>query len=410
MKLTAHLLKMLISGCTFILQITPMKRCIFAFFILSSFAVHAQDDVFRTIQTRAIEAADGDTLFLPEGNYLFNRSINIDGKKNFVVMGAGINKTVLSFKGQIDGAEGLKVNRCEGIVLSNFTIQDAKGDCIKMLNCSDVMIKNVRTEWTSKPSPKNGAYGIYPVSCKNITLDGCEAIGASDAGIYVGQSYDVVVKNCLAKNNVAGIEIENCVNADVYNNIAIENTGGILVFDMPELPLKRGRNIKVHENKIIHNNYKNFAPKGNIVGEVPPGTGVMVLASENVEIYNNEISGHRTASVGIISWFISERPYKDDQYNPFPFIVQVKNNTIVRSKKGPSSQTKVGLLIGFKFGKNPPAIIYDGIIDPAKTAGGPEENPNQICIHGNTDDSFANLDAGNNFKGLSRDGKKYMCK
>jgi parallel beta-helix repeat protein len=410
MKLTDYRFKMLSSVCTFIPQISPMKRFFVAFFILSSFVLHAQDDVFRTIQTRAIEAADGDTLFLPEGKFLFNRSINIDGKKNFVVMGAGINKTVLSFKGQIDGAEGLKINRCEGIVLSGFTIQDAKGDCVKMLNCSDVIMQQVRTEWTSKPSPKNGAYGIYPVNCKNITLDGCEAIGASDAGIYVGQSYDVVVKNCLAKNNVAGIEIENCVNADVYNNTAIENTGGILVFDMPELPLKRGRNIKVHENKIINNNFKNFAPKGNIVGEVPPGTGVMVLASEKVEIYNNEISGHRTASVGLISWFVSGRPYKDDQYNPYPFLVDVKNNRITRSKKGPSSQTKVGLLIRFKFGKNPPAVIYDGITDQAKTAGGPQGNPNLICVHDNSDETFANLDAGNNFKGLSRDAEKFRCK
>lgn len=387
-----------------------MKYVLIVFIFILPLRLFAQEDVFRRLQTQAIEAPDGDTLFLPEGIFLFNRSLSVDGKKNFVIKGAGMEKTILSFKGQIDGAEGLKVNRCDGIVLVDFTIQDAKGDCIKMLNCNDVLLKNVRTGWTAKPSPKNGAYGIYPVSCRDIIIDGCEAIGASDAGIYVGQSYDVVVKNCLAKNNVAGIEIENCVNADVYNNTVTENTGGILVFDMPELPLKRGRNIKVYNNKVINNNHKNFAPKGNIVGEVPPGTGVMVMASEKVEIYDNEISGHRTASVGIISWYVSQRPYKDEQYNPFPYFVDIRNNTITRSKQAPSTQTKVGFLVRVKFGKNPPAVLYDGIIDPARTAGGPAENPNLICVRNNSDDSFANLDAANNFKGLSRDGEKFRCK
>jgi len=35
-------------------------------------------------------------------------------------------------------------------------------------------------------------------------------------------------------NNVAGIEIENCTDADVYENISTNNTGGVLVFDLPD--------------------------------------------------------------------------------------------------------------------------------------------------------------------------------
>ena len=36
------------------------------------------------------------------------------------------------------------------------------------------------------------------------------------------------------------------------------------------------------------NNLFNFAPPGNIVGTVPPGTGIMVLATSGVEIFKNE--------------------------------------------------------------------------------------------------------------------------
>lgn len=378
-------------------------------FLTASMA-YAQDEVFRRIQTAAIEAVDGDTIVLPEGRFTFNRSLSVDDKKNLVIKGAGMDKTVISFKDQIDGAEGFKINRCTHIRLMDFTLQDAKGDCIKILNTEGVFLERVKTEWTAKPSPKNGAYGIYPVSCKGVVIDGCVAIGASDAGIYVGQSYDVVVRNCTARHNVAGIEIENCVNADVYNNTATENTGGILVFDLPELPLKRGRNIKVHHNRVLQNNHKNFAPKGNIVGQVPPGTGIMILASENVEVYENQIIQNRTASVSVISFYLSERPYNDAQYNPFSYNVHIHHNTIEKAKQGPSKQTRIGLLLWAKFGKNVPAILYDGIVDPKLNAGGSAGNENCLCITDNSVETFANMDAGNRFKGLSHDIQKYRCK
>ena len=49
-------------------------------------------------------------------------------------------------------------------------------------------------------------------------IEHCIAIGASDAGIYVGQSNNIIVRNCEAFQNVAGIEIENSIKADVHSN------------------------------------------------------------------------------------------------------------------------------------------------------------------------------------------------
>ena len=85
-----------------------------------------------------------------------------------------------------------------------------------------------------------------------------------------------------------------------------------LIFDLPNLIQKKGGHVRVFNNHIHHNNYPNFAPKGNIVGKVPLGTGVMVLATNNVEIYNNRIINNRTAGTAIVSYYISEIPIKDD--------------------------------------------------------------------------------------------------
>ena len=88
----------------------------------------------------------------------------------------------------------------------------------------------------------------------------------------------MIVKNCVAEGNVAGIEIENTTNADVYDNEAFDNTGGILVFDLPGLT-QYGSNVRAFNNNIHDNNRTNFAPVGNIVGNVGAGTGFMILST-----------------------------------------------------------------------------------------------------------------------------------
>ena len=92
----------------------------------------------------------------------------------------------------------------------------------------------------------------------NVLIEDNVAIAASDAGIYVGQSEQIIVRGNRAEYNVAGIEVENSIGADVYNNTAIANTGGILVFNMPGIP-KRGYGTRVFDNDIKDNNTANFA-------------------------------------------------------------------------------------------------------------------------------------------------------
>ncbi|MGI9289516.1 MAG: hypothetical protein ACR2P1_29380 [Pseudomonadales bacterium] len=79
---------------------------------------------------------------------------------------------------------------------------------------------------------------------------------------------------------VEGIEIENSTLADVYENRTTENTGGILVFDLPNLEVSGGERTRVYNNEVFDNNTANFAPEGNIVGQVPAGTGIVVMANE----------------------------------------------------------------------------------------------------------------------------------
>ncbi|GAB4478822.1 MAG: hypothetical protein OHK0057_30250 [Thermoflexibacter sp.] len=380
--------------------------------LIFSLQVFAQKDFQKRLQTKLIMAKDGDVVEIEEGNFHLLASLSLDDKKNITIKGKGMDRTILSFKGQTEGAEGIKVTNAQNITIEGLTVQDSKGDGIKTQNVNGITFREVKTEWTGKPNKKNGGYGLYPVQCTNVLIDKCVAIGASDAGIYVGQSKDIVVKNSKAYHNVAGIEIENSINADVFENEAYHNTGGLLVFDLPDLIQKKGGNVRVFRNKIHDNNLPNFAPKGNIVAKVPDGTGILILATNNVEVFENDIINNKSVGTGIISYFMTENPIKDEAYYPYPTGIYIHDNVYQRANVRPTGKGRFGQMFRFKlkFGKDVPHIFYDGIVDPkTKNENGEIALESRICIKNNQNQTFANLDAANNFKNISKDIAPYNC-
>ena len=353
----------------------------------------------ESLQQQLIQAQPGDVIEIPAGTHELTRglSLTVDG---VTIRGAGINDSVLSFKNQAQGAEGLLVN-ADNFVIEDLAIEDTVGDAIKINESDNVVIRNVRTEWTGGPLTTNGAYGIYPVQSSNILIEGAVAIGASDAGIYVGQSTQIIVRNSRAEYNVAGIEIENSTFADVHDNIATNNTGGILVFDLPNLPVQGGRNTRVFNNQIINNNVANFAPEGNIVGEVPAGSGLMVLANDSIEVFGNEFTDNDSANIMIISYYTTERPFDDPNYDPFPESIYIHDNSFSGGGSKPDSEPLQALQQA--TGQDVPDIVWDGITVPDKAA---EEI---LCVSGNGDTSFVNLDASNGFAAPSFDASAHDC-
>jgi len=364
----------------------------------------AQEEFQKRFQREFIEVENGAVIVLPEGTFQLQGSLWLDGKKNVVIRGAGEDKTILNFHGQISGAEGLKITQSSAITVEDLTVQNTKGDGIKAQLVDGITFKNVRTEWTSGANKNNGGYGLYPVQCTNVLIDRCTARGASDAGIYVGQSRFIIVKNCKAYENVAGIEIENSLYADVHDNEVFNNTGGILVFDLPDLIQKKGGYVRVFKNNIRDNNHVNFAPKGNIVGKVPPGTGFMILATTNVEVFDNRITNNITAGTAIISYHMTENPINDTGYYPYPTDIHIHDNYYERRHVRATGKGRMGKMYRFKlrFGKNVPHIIFDGIRDDKRA-------DRKICIQNNVNQTFANIDAEGGFKNISRDVSDHNC-
>ena len=273
------------------------------------------------LQTALIEAKPGDVVQIGAGTFDLTDGLSLDVDK-VIVRGAGPRQTILSFKGQKGAGEGLLVT-ADDVVLRDFAVEDSRGDGIKSKGANRIVYFNLRVEWTGGPKETNGAYGVYPVESTDVLIDGVTVKGASDAGIYVGQSKNIIVRNSTAMFNVAGIEIENSYNADVYSNIAMHNTGGILIFDLPNLPQMGGHMVRVFSNRVEANDTPNFAPKGNIVASVPNGTGVMVMANRDVHVFANALADNATTNVMVVAY---KQSFTDPTYNPLPRNVVVRDN------------------------------------------------------------------------------------
>tara|TARA_B110000438_G_C15776998_1_gene634509 strand:+ start:145 stop:1380 length:1236 start_codon:yes stop_codon:yes gene_type:complete len=396
----------------FLLKIITNSLNRFFLTIIFISLIFTSEDIYKQIQSELILAKTGDIISLPEGKFYLSRSLWGENLDNVTIEGKGIDKTILSFEKQIEGAEGIKIVNSQNIILSNFTIENSKGDLIKVEDSQKVTFLNIKAQWTYGPKETNGSYAFYPVKSKDILLDRCTAIGASDAGIYVGQSRNIIVKNCEAYNNVAGIEIENSFNADVFNNYVYNNTGGILIFDLPDLMIKNGGSIRAFNNLVIENNLFNFAPEGNIVSKVPSGTGFMILSVSNVEIFNNIIYNNKTANTSIVSYSMTGENLTDSLYNPYPSNIFIHSNIYKRDKQFPSLSFKIpiGYLLTYNFWRDVPDIIYDGILDPNKIdSNGLLKDEDRICVINNINASIANIDAGNDFNNISTDFEEYNC-
>jgi parallel beta-helix repeat protein len=380
-------------------------------------------DFQKTLQERLISAKAGEVIDLPEGKFHFDRTLtlNVDG---VTLRGKGMGKTVLSFAGQKTGAQGLLV-KANDFTIEDIGIEDTAGDALTVQGGNNITIRRVRTEWTRGPNPDNGPYGIYPVECKNLLVEDSVAKGAADAGIYVGQSENVVIRRNRVESNVDGFEIENTENVDAYENVATHNTGGMGVFNLPNLPRQGGKHVRVFQNQFVDNNTPNFAPKSlGPIATLPAGTGVYVLAIRDVEIFRNRIQNNGTVNLYIMHYGtaideaaltatsssgITQQIFApaDKRYYPFVQEVYVHDNEISGGGQAPDTRMSSVKELATALGGKLPDILYDGMVDPQWGRKG--ANLGHICFEKNGPVTFLNFDAGGNMKHPVKDVTRYAC-
>jgi cytochrome c peroxidase len=285
----------------------------------------------ESIQAAVDHARPGDTIEVMPGVYKEEVKIDID---NITLRGISaespatreVSRPVFDGEGKLsDGVLATGSN----FRIENFDLRNYVANGVVTQHARNVTFLNLNID-------KTGLYGVYPVSCTGVTIDHCVATGIADAALYVGQSRDIVVRNSEAHDNVTGIEIENSVNAVVENNYVHDNTGGILVFILPNNVSKVGHNCVVRNNRVIDNNHPNFGNPNSIVSNVPPGTGVLVMAADNNEVTANEIRGNDCYGVAVFSLEVSFPKGTAFDVGPIPENNWIHDNTYSDNGRNPA--------------------------------------------------------------------------
>jgi parallel beta-helix repeat protein len=324
-------------------------------------------DDTTTLQGAIIEdVKSGDTLCLCPGTYDINNEVGISTPGVTIRgVGAGRDDVVLDFAGQLGGDNGVNATG-DDFTVENLSIKNSPGDGIVATGVDGVTFRNLHVYWDAGSDGDNGAYAVYPVQSTNVLIEDCEIVGASDAGAYVGQSTNIIVRNNLVHGNVAGIEIENSTDAEVYGNEAYDNAAGILVFALPNLDKTDSLRCDVHDNLIYENNHDNFGDPDTTVGAVPPGIGVLILAADETHIHDNEIRDNKTGGIVIVGHetlnLLVQNFMFDPDTDPDPEITYIYGNTFDNVGYDPADPISA-------INDTIEQVLWDGI---EKTAGSAE--------------------------------------
>jgi parallel beta-helix repeat protein len=394
------------------------------------------------LQTAIEDSSSGETICLEAGTYAMNNSIFVTDKQNLTIKGIGPtpNDVKLDYAGgagianrgfdvTADGftienmwivntpGNGVEVkaggsvfrklyvtwdNRCEGAgapANCNEPCADTAACGDELLVCLDRVCDAGANAGDSCSSDDdctdgaclgeclenetlNGAYAAYPTVCTDTLVEYVEVTGASDAGLYVGQCEGGIIRYNKVYGNVAGLEVENSKDVDVYGNLVFDNAGGLLALQEPNLARLANENVLMRDNFVYCNNHYNFAKQGSTVSNIPVGTGAMSFAGDGIELRGNIMDSNWSTGLLLVSNVILCQLAEDDcgyqeGYNPYPEQIYVHDNVYINN--GTNPQDLVGDIAQIT-GIPTPEVIWDGYINLNGVCDDASDNTGDSCV------------------------------
>ena len=279
----------------------------------------------ESIQAAVMAASPGAVIKVMPGTY--KETVYID-KDNITLSGV-----IEQGKYPVLEGEGLRNDAVlysgNGVTVENLYITHYKGNGVMGQAGNNFIIRNNIVVDT-------GVYGIFPQLGNNGIVSHNILSGIEDAAIYVGMSDHVDVVFNQVFDSVAGIEIENSRHALVESNYVYNNTGGILAFITPGLPIKTCGDVLIRNNFVVNNNHENFAIPGSLVSNIPAGTGILVMACDDVVVEGNVITGNNSMGIVFTDFSLAGNAANDPDSDPSPNRPKILNNIMQDNGKDPA--------------------------------------------------------------------------
>ncbi len=245
------------------------------------------------LQTAVTAASAGDKLLIASGDYPEVVTIATAGLQLVGCGGAtGDRPNVVRPSTGGPYTNGIVANGIDGLLFQSLDVTGWDDNGIFVSTANGVTFRDVHANGDDQSTPATDSistYGIFPVQSNNVVVETSSAVNVRDAGIYIGQSTNIVARFNTSEHNVAGLEIENSQNAFVHNNYLADNTGGLLVFKLPNLPKQDSDSHHIFANVSLHNNTPNFGIPGSTVSNVPRGTGLLIISNDD-SVFDYNIS------------------------------------------------------------------------------------------------------------------------
>jgi parallel beta-helix repeat protein len=285
-------------------------------------------------------AQPGTTIRVMPGTYSETVYIDKDDIRIIGVIEAG-RRPVLDGRKQLNDAILYSGNN---FVVENLEIRNYKGNGVMGQAGNNFEIRN-------NVIVDTGVYGIFPQLGQNGVVEYNVVSQIADAAIYIGMSDNVHVAHNEVFDSVAGIEIENSRHAIVENNYVHDNSGGLLAFVTPGLPIKTTQDVIFRHNFVVNNNTKNFGAPGSTVAGIPSGTGILVMAADDVVIERNIIASNKVAGVIITDHGHASNITVDPESEPNSDRVRLLDNTMLNNGSDTIPEGKALLLAEGKGSK-----------------------------------------------------------
>ncbi len=190
---------------------------------------------------------------------------------------------------------GLDGSTLKGFALHGFTVRGFANHGVHLACVDGFAI-------TGNHADQNGIYGLFPIVSRHGVVAGNVVTNtATDAGIYVGQSDDVLLLGNDVHDNLLGLEVENSRRCAVIGNRAYGNTLGIFVDILPFLERSTQETTVVAHNRVHDNNRPNTANPGDLLSVLPAGLGILVAGGHGTSVFENQVRGNGFAGIAVAS-------------------------------------------------------------------------------------------------------------